>query len=836
MRERLLRSYRELLRQDIIYTIRSLRRGKGVVAIIVTSMALGIGMCSAMASITHTLHDHDLAGVDTRRLVEFTEIVDRMPDTFSPEAFDYWQARVVPSLERSAAFAVRSSSVSYSLDESLPTTSAIVSSAFFDVLPVRPLMGRVLTRGDWESGAGPAVVVGERLLKRYIGAGAEAIGHELQIDGHVYTIVGVLPREVAYPRGASIWIAMGSPAGAVALNDPVLQGVARLKHDRDLEAARAEFQVLSRQRQEYDPTFQNNRGLAVFKFGTTTSRESLSALWILTGASLLGFLIACANVSSLSLLRALSREREVAVRRALGAGAGDIVREAVVENVALALVGGGLGLLVAKWGTNAAAPLLEAYLGVPVHLSVDLQLVMLCLVLAMIAGTGVALVPAIRAAAVDPASALRVSGYTTTTTRSRRKYRERVAVVEVAIALMLTAALVLLGRSQLYVQGFDVGFDSRDVLTVTGEADERRYPDRASRRHLWETALQEIEGIPGVVSVAAWHVAFLKAPTNDNATPIVREGETERLSPRTFPIPVVLGTRDLLPTLGIQIVRGRASTDWTEAGFGKAAFISEEAARLLWPASDALGRRAKLQLNGSREEWITVVGIVENTALVHESGLGLAVYDTAKRWPQVYLLTDNPGSRSITLGLRAAIAPNLLVRQVRDRLRSLSSEFNLDDIVTLHEVMASSWKLGELRLHVRVLLVTTAIAMVLALVGVYGVVADLVRTRTREIGIRMALGATPFDTTVLIARAGLRVGGVGVAIGGIAAFWTYRLLQTELFGLGPGRGPILYGVKPTDLWVYVLAAAVSIAIVLLASIIPASRAARISPMDALRYE
>jgi putative ABC transport system permease protein len=704
-----------------------------------------------------------------------------------------------------------------------------MSADALPLLGVAPARGRGLTTDDDRPGAPVAVLLGDGLWRRRFGADPGVVGQKVMLDDQPASIVGVMPPGFQLPThyagpGMEIW----APLQLDPTIDRSERGwhwvnvMARLRPGRDIAAASLEVSALAgRMRDtypnEYKPAF---GGFAVIAADDLVS-EIRPAILVLLGAVGLLLLIACANVAGLLLARAEARQWEIAVRTALGAGSGRLVRQLLTESVVLAIAGGTFGALLADWGVRglvaAAPPTLPRLDAV----RTDGWVLGVTLLVSLATGILFGLVPALQASRPDLTAAL-AEGGRSGSSAGRQRFRRGLVVAQIALALMLVTSAGLLIRSFMHIRGVDPGFDPSRLLTAEVELSTVRYDTPAKIRAFYSELVHRLEALPGVRSAAAVRALPMTGRLEIGDWSFVIEGR--HANP---PVPADRINADwqaLTPgyfeTLRIPVLQGRAIEERDRTGATPVVVINRTLARLAWPGEDPIGRRILLGGGGVDSVWRTVIGIVGD---VRHRGL------TAAPRPEMYLPhaqfpagTGTP-QRTLRVVLRAEGDPSALAGPLRATLADLDPAVPLVDLQTMEQALGS-WA-AERRLTMILVAAFATLALALGAVGVYGVMAHLVVQRTREIGIRIALGAVPREILALVISQGAWLAVAGVALGVGGALAASRLL-----------GRLLFEVTPTDPATYAGTALTLLGVAALAALIPALRATRTDPVEALRSE
>ena len=798
---------------DLRHGARLLVRAPGFAAVAIAALAIGIGANTAIFSVVHTLLIERLPYADADRLVVVWEHQiprNRKGNVVAPANFLRWR-EMNTVFEDMAAVSPAFRFTLTGQGEPVEVPMQFVTAAFFPIIGVQPMLGRPITAEEDRPGS-RVVVVSERLWRTRLNGAADIIGRGITLQGESHTVVGVMPPEFSFlDKTVDLWVPVGFPASPRTPRGRWLGTVARLKPDITIEHAQQDMSRVATELTRQFPEFNTGWTAQVVPLREQLTGDVRPALLVMLGAVGFVLLIACANVANLLLARATARHRELAVRAALGAGRGRIIRQLLAESLVLAAAGGAAGLLLAWRGLH----LLRAAVAesVPIQrlegVGIDGPVLGFTVLAALLSGLVFGLVPAFTASGSALNEALKDGGRQGSAARGHRT-RSAFVVVEIALALVLLVGAGLLVRSFARLMDVEAGFDTRQTLSMRVSLPQANYRDAQSRVAFFDRLLERVDTIPGVQSsgaISALPLAAIGSATryevvDQPAPPLGQEPVTD----------VRVIASEYFSSMGIRLVRGRTFETGTAADAQDKVIVNEAMARAHWPNDDPIGKRIKVSWGDNRED--EIIGVVGD---VHMAGLD------ARPRPAIYWPHARNGDGSMTLTVRAASATGPVVSAARGILNGLDPSLALADIRTMDEVVSRS--VAQRRLTMTMLATFAGAALLLAAVGIYGVIAYSETQRTQEIGIRVALGAQRGDVLRMVVGQAAMLALIGIAVGTAGAV----VLTRWMAGL-------LFGVQPFDPATFLAVAGLLGAVALLASYLPGRRATRVDPVVALRGE
>ena len=812
---------------DLRHAIRVLSHGRAVTAAAVLALALGIGANTAIFSVVHAVLLSPLPYHDPDRLVTLLE-----PPSSPIAPADFLDVRAQAKSFDGVGAAEAWGATLTGREAPEQIVGMHVSDDLFAVLGLAAQRGRTFDAPDFEPGRNHVLVIAHGLWQRAFGGADSAIGQQVLLDGESYTIVGVMPPAF---RFAPFWITQAEMWAPLDLAKRVhdragesLRGFARLKPGATLTSAQAELAQISHSLEAAYPDTNTGRKLVADSLTEKAVGNVRPALQVLLGAVGLVLLIACANVASLALARATARQREIAIRMSLGAQRGRIVRQLLTENVVLSLAGGAAGLGLAAWGVQALAAIFHpesgahnARLAGSDAISIDLTVLAFTIATAIVAGILSGLAPALASARGDVNNAMKESGRASTSGAGGTRLRRALVASEIAVALVLLTGAGLLTRSFVRLRAVNPGFDAHNVLTMTVSVAGRPEYTGVAREALYRTVMERVAAVPGVTQ--AGMVNHVPIAGDVWGSRLAIEGRA--LASRGHEESTVWRVAEpgYFAAIRARVLRGRDFDQRDSASAPPVAVINDTLARAEFRGADPIGKRITLSDGRDNPRWLTVVGVIADMrqgswrdAPVNEVLLPFSQYSSFVNSPQ-------PHFAAMTLVVRTAIAADTLARAVKEAVWSLDRNLPLSNVMTLEHAIGNAT--FESRLSLLLIGTFSGLALTLAMIGIYGVMAYEVTQRTGEIGLRMALGASPGGVLRMILGQSLPVTLGGIAVGIAAAAGLVRLMRTMLFGID-ALDPLTFAVVPVMVLLVALAA----------TLIPARRAMRVDPMVALRNE
>ncbi|MGH9840153.1 MAG: ABC transporter permease, partial [Blastocatellia bacterium] len=812
------RRWEDEMFQDVRFGVRMLLKHKGFTVVAVLTLALGIGANSAIFSVVNAVLLRPLPYAEPERLVTLAYYQAMARFEAAHEAdFLEWREQA-KAFEKVAAHTERTVDLSGS-GEPVRLTAALVSADLFSTLGVGPALGRLFTPDEDKVGGAPVVILSHVLWQRRFGGDPQMIGRSILLDGKTHTVIAIMPPGFQFPGEQDLWMPLALDVNRALRGEGVLilGVIARLKPGVTLEAARSDLSVFLERLKQAHPKRYSEVQVRVARLSEQMVRDVRQALLALFGAVVFVLLIACANVANLLLARAAARQKEMAVRAAVGAGRFRLVRQLLTESLLLSFAGGFAGLLVATWGVKLLVKMNPG--GIPrlEESVVDSRVLVFTCAVAAIVGLLAGVLPALRASKTDVNESLKAQSKSQAFSRSGRRTLPTLMIAELALTLVLMVGAGLLIKSFLHMLAVPKGFNPDGVLTLRLSPNLSKYPwDGPQRDAYFQELLARVQALPGIQSAGL--TSFLPLARPSMAAPIQIEGRPPiKLGKESF-VYFNHVSQDYFQAMGLQMRAGRpfAAQDGPKAQ--KVAIINETIARRFFANENPIGRRFSLPPDWKDPK--TIMGVVGDT---RQFGLDREVD------PEVFLPdAQNPGNSNM---LVARVAPgqnsqaglSSLSAAIRDQALAQDPTEPVHPIVTMNERLSDSF--APRRFQMLLFGVFAALALVIATVGIYGVISYAVSQRTHEIGIRMALGAEPRNVLRMVVGQGMRLTLIGVALGVIAALALTRVMKS-----------LLFNVSATDPATFAVIALLLVAAALAACYVPARRAAKMDPLVSLRHE
>src|SRR5262245_1662491 len=796
----------EIFWQDLRYGLRMLVKAPGFTLIAVLTLALGIGANTAIFSVVNAVLLRPLPYENPGQLVRLWadnsgQRTEQKP--FAPADITDFRDQLT-AFEAIGLFDIGLSANLTGGEQPERVNGSEATPGLFTALRVKPILGRTFSPDETEVAQSKVALISEGLWRRRFGADPDFAGRTVQLDGENYTVVGVLPTSFKFPEKVDLWLPFSFTA-ADWKNDRqhyYVESVGRLRPGVTMAQARAELETIINRLSPNFPAWRKKWGVTLVPMHEQVVGKVSSTLWILFGAVSFVLLIACVNVANLLLARAATRQQEIAIRAALGAGRPRIVRQLLTESLLLAVIGGAAGALIAVGAIKLFSVALLAGLPRAEEVTVDGRVLLFTMAVSIVTGAVFGLTPALQGSNPNLNETLKEGGRHSS--GSRAGLRNLLVVSEIALSLVLLIGAGLLVKSFLRLQGVNAGFDPHNVLTMQVTLPKKQYTDTARQNAFVRQTLERLETLPGVKSVAAtinlpientWGMGY-RVPDHDNTPNQIADN--------------VYITPGYFRTMGISVLKGRDFSDHDTVATSPVVIISESLTRKHFHDENPLGQRLNTGVN---REIIGVVADIKSRGLEVESA------------PTIYLpyAQKQTIATFFTYTIRAETEPLGLAGAVENEIRNTDKNLPVANVRTMEQIVSTS--LAQRRLTMVLLGVFALTAVTLAAVGIYGVMSYSMAQRRRELGIRMALGAKGRDVLAMIMRQGMKQALLGVALGLFGAFWLTDLIKG-----------LLFGVRPTDPMTFAAVASLLVAVAMLACYLPARRATKVDPLVALRRE
>ena len=820
------------LLQDIRIATRMMMKNPGFSLVVVLTLALGIGANTAIFSVVNAVLLRPLAYKDSTALVKIWGKLDKEGISrlwFSEP--EYWDLH-----DRNQSF---SELGAYSLGDSANLTSSdsppvqvstpAATATLFQLLGVQTALGRIFTVDEDQPGRNHVAVLSFALWKSQFGGDPQMLGKSIQLDGQRYSIVGVLSKDFSLGGKHDLWVPMGlDRTKPQNRGSHYMHVTARLKPGVTLGQVSAELDRFAAQLAVENPNnypASGGWGMFVVPLKDQIVGNVRPALLVLLGAVAFVLLIACVNVANLLLAQASAREKELSIRSAMGAGRARIIRQFLTESMVLAGVGGALGLFLAYWGVTALRSLVPANVPRMDEVSVDPAVLGFTLGISLLTGLVFGLAPAWHVGRANLQDTLKETGQSTSAARGTRRLRGMLVVSEIALAVLLLVGAGLMIRSFQHLLEVSPGFQPQHLLSMKLSPPAKTYPDGAPLNTFYQELLNRVKAVPGVQAAGAVSELPLSESYSSGSTFVEQTSVTDL--PRYAPLNnlryIEADYRTAAPgyfeALQIPLERGRFLTDADTADAPFVAVVDRDFVRRFWPNEDPIGKRISINTVPNSKplmpQWCTVVGVVG-----HVKHYGP---DVEGREQAYFPLAQSPFFRSMYLAVRTTLEPTSLTNAIRQQVFAVDKNMPIYEVSTMDQLLSNS--VVQPRLNLTLLVAFATLALGLAAVGIYGVMAYTVTQRTHEIGIRMALGAQRQDVLRQVLKEGARLAALGLALGLSGSLAATRLIATMLFG-----------VKPNDPLTFAAVAVILGSVALAACYIPSRRATRVDPMVALRYE
>jgi len=804
--------------QDLRYALRTLAKNPAFTSIAIVAIALGIGANTVIFSAVNAVLLRPLPFKNPEQLVMVWENATHLgfpKNTPSPPNFIDWQ-RQNTVFTGMAAMSERSFNLT-GVGEPDRLDGRRVSANLFDLLGVPALLGRTFVPDDDRPGT-HVVLLSYSLWQRRFGSDSNVIGRAITLNGESYNVIGVMPRSVHLPAYGNwndkVWVPIAfTNEETTERGNHFLDVIARIKPGITLKQAQAEMETIAARLAKEYPRYNTRIGATVTPLHEEVVGDIKPALLILLGAVGFVLLIACANVANLLLARAAVREKEIALRLALGASRSRLTRQFLTESVLLALLGGGFGLLLALAGIRVLKTFIPVTISQTQTISIDGKVLVFTALLALLTGIVFGLAPAMHASHSNLNDSLKEGGRDSAIGKKGNRLRDLLVVGEIAVSFILLIGAGLLINSFLHLRNLDPGFRADHLLTMKVDLSELRYPDGERRSVFFDEVLFRIRALPGVQSVAV--AGNLPFTYNGDSMSIAVEGIPDP-PPGQWPDVIYRAIGPgYFSTMGIPMIRGRDFTDQDKADSKNVVVISEKTAQHYWPGKDPIGKRLKPGATTSDVPWREVIGVVkdvrQNDFIAQPK---MQMYFTYRQ------LKDLAANALI---VRTSVEPMSLATSTRDAIWAVDKDQPVANVDTMDHIVSEA--IARQRFSMLLLGIFAALALILAAVGIYGVMSYSVAQRIHEIGIRMALGARRTDVLKMIVNQGLKLVSIGMMLGLAAAFLLTRVLQSLLFGISATDPVTFFGIS-----------LVLLAVAILASYLPALRATKVDPIIALRAQ
>lgn len=800
----------ETLLRDLRYGMRSLLKRPGFTAVALIALALGIGANTAIFSLVNAVLLRPLPFADPDRLVWAWGNIRNGGSRASVAPLDFLDYR-----QQNTTFEHFAARMSVPLAVNLTgtgdperLTGALVTGDYFDTLGVQPAVGRAFQLQNEKTGEDQVAVLSYGLWQKRFGGDPQIVNKTVTLDGKTVVVLGVMPKDFSFPAATDIWVPMNFDAnpGMKQRKAHFLRPIARLKPGITLAQAQSDLDSVARRLEEQYPDTNTGWNLRLVSLREQLVGNTRPILFILFGAVGFVLLIACANVANLLLVRAATREREIALRTALGAGRFRIMRQMITESVVLALAGGALGSFLAVWGVELLVALSGDNLPATAQVKIDGNVLAFTLVISLVTGVLFGLAPALRTMKLNLSESLKDGGRTGSEGVQRNRTRSVLVVLESAVAVVLLIGAGLLVRSLLRLQDTNPGFDANNVLTMRIDLPEKKYDTPEKAGNFFSQLETRLQSVPGVETVGS--ISELPLTGQPNDMPYHVEGRPPASPNQGFDDDFRRINQNYFKAMRIPLLRGRNFTEQEVNQNAHLIIVSDLLVQQVFPNEEPIGKRLVMMMGNQPFEIIGVVGDVRHNDLATPPG------------PIMYIPVRQQGTNVV---VRTSNDPASIVPAVRKEVHAIDPDQPIAAVKTMNDWMNTS--VAGPKYRTALIGLFAVLALVLASTGIYGVMAYSVTQRTHEIGVRMALGARRLDVLKLVVRQGMLLVLAGTALGLIGAFALTRVMAT-----------LLFGVTPKDPATFVVVSLILTIVAFVACFIPAHRATKVDPLVALRYE